>query len=200
MSDGDFGSEDASGGNRTSPYAFAIAFLFFVPGTVLMLLGREHGGLLPKELLELVFPITILPLEKLVLLKFGMGGIVVEDFERIDLFTQQFFVLSFFFFFLVLIFLTGSAAYFDSNRPTEQPSLRSFLLMPLIIFLLREFQINALIANDALLNVLNSRAFVIFGIVRMIAPEGLIFATCMMALCVWWPLRMFFRFVYDRSS
>lgn len=182
------------------PYSLAFLFLLFVPGTVLLFLGRGVGALLPQQILEFFFPFTILPFEKQLVLQFGFGGISISDFDHVDLFEQQFFVLSLLFFVLVLALCTAYAVSSRTYGFIGRPNPFLFFVPAVTFILLRELQINFLVVNLASVQAPSSKALLALILSRAIAPEGLIFATCLIALVIWGALSMFVRFVCEHSS
>ncbi|WP_298876803.1 hypothetical protein [uncultured Bradyrhizobium sp.] len=200
MSERGFEPGSAGGRRGAAPYTLVFMFLLFVPGMVLLLLGRGRGALLPEQLLEFMFPFTVLPFEKQLVLLFGVGGISIGDFDHVNLFEQQFFVLSFLFFFLVMALCTVHAVSSGTYGLVGRPRLSLFLLPIVSCILLREFQINVLIVNLASVRSPNSKGFLALILWRAIAPEALIFATCLISLFIWMLLSMFARSVCERSS
>ena len=186
MNNGNLGL-DRGGRGGAFWYTSAIVFLMLVPGTGLLLFGGGKTLILPKALIEFVFPISIFSPEKLFLTVVtgtfkGFGEVALADFDRVDVFVQQFFVLALLSSILIWAILTVQAcAGFlypipDNNTPF------GFVKVTAIFFLLRQILICLLVGTPT---PYDSRAEVIGHLLRIIAPEFLIMMTCAMAGVIW---------------
>lgn len=93
-------------------------------GAALLLFGRGSIVVLPSVVLDWLFPISILPPERLVIAligKFSNGLIAVDALSD---FIKQFFVLSILFFFVSLLIITLQArAHAFYADPLQQPTI-----------------------------------------------------------------------------
>ena len=143
--------------------------------------------ILPKAIIEFVFPFAILPPEKLFLTTLtgmfkGFGVVALADFDRVDVFVQQFFVLSILFSILILTILTLQArAGYLYPMPNENTAF-GIVKMIAIFFLLRQFLICLLVGNPV---PHDSRAELIGLLLRATAPGFLIMVTCATAILIW---------------
>jgi hypothetical protein len=177
------------GGSGAFFYSSACAFLLFVPGTLLLLFGKGATLLFPKPVIDFIFPVTIAPPEKLLLTtitgKFKvLGEVSLADFDRVDVFLQQFFVMSLLFSVAILLILMLQArARYLYPIPSRMTYL-GFLKAAVILFLLREAEV-CLLVGSAPVNFQGSRAPVTRLLMQTIAPEFLIIFTCGIAVVFW---------------
>jgi len=177
------------GGSGAFFYSSAIAFLLFVPGTLLLLFGKGETLLFPRPVIEFIFPVTITPPEKLLLTtitgKFKvLGEVTLADFDRVDVFAQQFFVMSLLFSLAVLsILILQARARYLYPIPSRITYL-GFLKAAVILFLLREAEV-CLLVGSAPVNFQGPRAPITRLLLQTIAPEFLIMTTCAVAVVFW---------------
>lgn len=102
---------DEYGNNdRGAKYAFALAFLFLIPGSLLAIVSRFHLLFLPRSFIEFFSPIAILPLERQLIVALYDQSIPVDQarmnpklFESLDIFGQQVCVVALLCFVLILV-------------------------------------------------------------------------------------------------
>lgn len=179
-------------------------FLSMVPGTALLIFGGGQSTVLPSQIIEFIFPFTIFPPEKLLIVTFAnwVGpAVTFDDFYGIDVFIQQFSVLSFFFFFFILIGLPLYLIALNIDLLATRPK-SSVILKPLVVlFLLREAQLLVLVASPesfASFASHNSKAHFPLTLMRAMAPEILIFVSCSLAVAVCMLMLMAYRSFFER--
>jgi hypothetical protein len=177
------------GGSGAFFYSSAIAFLLFVPGTALLLFGKGETLLFPKPVIDFIFPFTISPPEKLLLTTITenfkvLGEVTLADFDRVDVFVQQFFVMSLLFFFAVLLILMLQARASYLYPIPSRITYLALLKAAVILFLLREAEVCLLVGRTPV-SFQGSRAPITRLLMQGIAPESLIIFTCGIAVVFW---------------
>lgn len=164
-----------------------LAFLCFVPGITLLIFSKVQPLVLPPTVIDWLFPITILPPEKLLVVLFtrlGHHPISLIDPADLSVFHKQFFVLSFLFFFLSLLIVTlqarASALYQD---PRTMPV--SILVKGVVIAELLRISMIWVQLMDVRTVQFEALQGVAFHFLHAIAPAGLIMASCGMATGLW---------------
>lgn len=171
-------------------YSSANAFLMVVPGVALLMFGEGKTLMLPESIIDFVFPFALLPPEKMLLValteKFKvLGEITFADFDRIDIFVQQFFVLSLFIPLLVIAILTVQACGgYLYPAPNHQRTILGFLRVLAVLFLLREAQV-CLLVGKAPSGSQGAGAPFTRVVLHAIAPEFLIMFSCGIAIVMW---------------
>jgi hypothetical protein len=169
-------------------YGLAMTLVFFIPGSVLAILSRLQPTLLPRSIVEFLFPLTILPVEKQLIValynqstsatKAGINPII---FDRLDFFGQQVFVI------MLLCFFLSIAIYCLQVRAGALCAEPTLELMPILMVLIvasvvaRLFFTYMLVANmDSVASNLPSK-IAVSHLMNAIAPEGLIMFSCLTA-------------------
>ncbi len=174
---------------RPMLYGIAFALVTFVPGFVLGSLRNAEVLLLPRSLVEFLFPYSILPFEfrALLLLPQENSGLVRLDMHRFqpDVFTQQIFVAAFLSFFAVLLILTfqALAGAQDSRFLQQKPSAILWMLVVCEVF--RELSVVALLLGRGVLSANLPTEQVVLPFVYFMAPLGLALFTSVVGLALW---------------
>jgi hypothetical protein len=106
-------------------FSAANLFVCIVPGSALLLLGSERGATLPDSIVESIYPVAILPFEKLfvvdVLNRLMGGPVTLAEFDHVSVYFQQFFVLALVFFLLMFLLvgiqMGAGALYLEKGEP-----------------------------------------------------------------------------------
>jgi glucan phosphoethanolaminetransferase (alkaline phosphatase superfamily) len=147
-------SHEYSYNARGAKYAYAMAFLFFVPGSLLAILSRFQPALLPRSIVEFIFSIAILPLEKQLIAAFydqsapvGHARIDPEIINSLGIFGQQTFVVALLCFILILAIYVLKAR---AGALYAQPTLGFIpvlLVVVIVSAVMRVFFAYLLVAN-----------------------------------------------------
>jgi len=168
-------------------YGTACALVIFIPGLALGSLRNAEILLLPRWFVEVVFPYSILPLERWLLLLLPVGNarfgkLDVSSFQP-DVFTQQIFVAAFLSFFAVPLILTlqALAGATDFRLLQQRPSaiFRSLIVCGLA---------RQMSAFTLLLRVPSPKLpteYVVLPFVYFTAPLALILFTSMAGIGLW---------------
>jgi hypothetical protein len=182
-------SDEYSDNVHGAKYAFAMAFLFFVPGSLLAILSHFQPVFLPRSIVEFFFPIAILPVERPLIAAFydqsapvGQARMDPEIINSLGIFGQQAFVVALLCSILILaIYILKARA----GALYAQPTLGFMpVLLVVVIFsaVLRLFFAGLLVANaDSIQSNLPTRIAMDY-FVNAFAPEGLVISSCMIAI------------------
>jgi hypothetical protein len=176
-----------------------MSFVFLVPGSLLAALRHFQPMLLPRLIVEFLFPLAFFPVEKQLVVEVynksasaGQARLDPEIFDRLDIFGQQTFVVALLCFFLILVIYNLKAR---AGVLLAEPKLE---LMPVLVVVVtasavaREFFAYLLVVHvDSITSNLPTR-ITMFHLLNAFAPEGLIIFSCLIAIS----LAQMVRFIY----
>jgi len=162
-------------------------------------LGRAEILLLPRWLVELIFPVTTLPFESAlisILLETNprLGKLVGNGIQS-DIFTQQIFALSFLSFFAVLLILTVQALADALCSGAYQQTISGILKALLMLELIRVFTIYILLVDRGSLIVTLPTNRIVLEFLFATAPLALIFSTSFAGVGIWLLLAAGYRYI-----
>jgi hypothetical protein len=176
---------------RGAKYALAVLFVFFVPGSFLSIFSSFRPIILPRSVVDLLFPLALFPVEKQLAAvmsnQLGHVNMDPEVFDHLSVFGQQVFVIALLCFFLILVILASqawaSAMYADTQKLPTFVSLFVGVTLIIVSIWSRSFFSYLLAANTHESSQLPS-VVAVSNLLNAMAPECLIMFTCLMAVAV----------------
>jgi len=170
-------------------YSLANTLLMIVPGTALLVFGEGKLLILPEAVIDSVFSFAVpLPERMLFVALTEKSNIFAEitfaDFDRLDIFLRQFFVLSLLIPLLFLVLATLQTRAGDLFPARDRQSVLGFLKVLVILFLLREVQVYLILAKVPS-GAQTARVQFLRMMLHAMAPELLIMFSCVIAAVMW---------------
>lgn len=170
-------------------YGNAIGFIALVPGCILVALRGNEALLLPRSIIELIFPLTVLPFEPAlisILLEWNPRlGVLATNGAQPSIFVQQIFAVSFVAMLSAVLILTVQALADALNPEVFQQTILGFLKGLLVSELIRIGLISMLLVDQKTVGMTVPSARLVSHFLVWIAPLGLPLVSSLIGVSVW---------------
>ena len=181
--------DDYGNNDRGAKYAFAMAFLFLIPGSLLTIVSRFKLIFLPRSIIEFFSPIAISPPEKQLIVAFydqftpvGQAKMNPKLFESLDIFGQQVCVVALLCFVLIVVIYILKARAGALYAPPTLILLPLFLVVIIALGAARLFFLYLLAVNADSFHPNLPTVLAAHYLMNAFAPEGLLIFTCLIAI------------------
>ncbi len=170
-------------------YGNAIGLIALVPGCILTVLRGSEILLLPRSIIELIFPLSVLPFESVLiatLLEWNPRlGVLATDGDQPGIFVQQIFSVSFVVMFSAVLILTIQSLADALYPEVFQQTIPGFLKGLLVFELVRIGLIYVLLVDQRTLSTTLPSVRLAFRFLVLIAPFGMPLFTCLVGISIW---------------